>query len=384
MRRWRCALAVAALALAAVSVRADPRLLGGFAGSVDLPAGWHAVSGTDRFASRTGGAVLQVTVFPPNSFTNPREMAQTIEAELGAAGKGAPFTYSGRAAFMSDVSLESGTSALRGYLVAVLDAEHPVALIAFAPENSYNTVHDELLSALDSYSIDTAALLEPGPISQFYYPYPAPRRTPMRLAVGRNEYSAPVDVREIDASQTVIDRESRVLAENKSVNVDAWRRYYRMIFRDNYHRLDPYLPFVKNALAPGTSSDTQTAQALLSWMQGFLYERDGTLADLSSPLLSFVTQSGDCDSRTLLYSILLRHLGISAVLMVSSTYSHSMVGVLVNGQGARIAYEGRRYLVAELTARVPLGMIDSGMADPAGWVTVDLAPSSVAATLPRG
>jgi acyl CoA:acetate/3-ketoacid CoA transferase alpha subunit len=70
---------------------------------------------------------------------------------------------------------------------------------------------------------------------------------------------------------------------------------------------------------------------------------------------------------------LLEHLGVKTILMVSAVYSHSMVGVLVPGKGARYEYDGKEYLVAELTADVDIGMIDGTMADPKGWIPVDFA-----------
>ena len=83
-----------------------------------------------------------------------------------------------------------------------------------------------------------------------------------------------------------------------------------------------------------------------------------------------LSRSGDCDSLGMVYVLLLRRLGFDAVLLVSSKYSHAMAGVDVPGKGARIAYEGKNYLVAELTDKVELGLIDQTMADPAGWIPV--------------
>jgi hypothetical protein len=70
------------------------------------------------------------------------------------------------------------------------------------------------------------------------------------------------------------------------------------------------------------------------------------------------------------YVILLRRLGFDAILMVSTKYSHAMVGVDIPGPGARYTYEEKAYLVAELTAKVDIGLIDQNMADPAFWVPV--------------
>ncbi|HUX19887.1 MAG TPA: hypothetical protein VMW69_01520, partial [Spirochaetia bacterium] len=59
-----------------------------------------------------------------------------------------------------------------------------------------------------------------------------------------------------------------------------------------------------------------------------------------------------------------------------AVFSHSMVGVLVPGKGARYEYDREGYLVAELTANVAIGMIDGTMADPKGWIAVDFSTLS--------
>ncbi len=110
---------------------------------------------------------------------------------------------------------------------------------------------------------------------------------------------------------------------------------------------------------------------LLSWIQDYKYYRTGTLSDFLSPVTCFVQEKGDCDSRALLYIILLKHYGIDAILMVSSVYSHSLAGVAVDGKGARFTLNKVPYLIAETTAQVSIGLIDQKMADPAKWLGID-------------
>lgn len=331
---------------------------------------------TPHFASASGEAGLDVAEYPAGSFAEPRKMALAVQAELGARGEGATYLYSGRPAYIADVTFEMSDAPYRGYLIAVVGREKDVALLGYASKKSYDAYRDEVLSALDSYAFDRRELRYPGPVSQFSSFPPAVKGKPMTFWVGGKRYRGVVDVREIDAAQSVIDRETRILAENTKVNREAWQRFYRVIYRDSYHRLDPFLPAVLDGLSLAGKNDYERAALLLQWMQGFLYARTGTFTDLSNPLLTFLTQSGDCDSRTLLYSLLLEHLGVHSVLMVSAVYSHSMVGVLVAGKGARYEYRGKRYLVAELTAPVALGLIDRAMADPRGWIGVDFSPLS--------
>lgn len=340
-------------------------------GYVDLPAGWSYSASQESYLNRTGQTGLQVV--KESDAESAKALYDSELRRLGARGEGVGFSYSDFPAYIGEVVFQRGSGDFKGYLVAIAAPNAEVSLLGYSSVSHYVANFDEMLSALDSFSLTGSGLREPGAISQFYYPFPAKKREPTPLFLLGRQYTVGLDVRELDASQVLIDRETRVLSENKAVNTEAWRRFYRIIFRDNYHRLDPFVSTVVEGLDLASKSPKERAVALLKWMQGYLYARTGTLADLSNPLLTLATQTGDCDSRTLLYSILLEHLGVKTILMVSAVYSHSMVGVLVPGKGARYEYGGKEYLVAELTANVEIGMIDGAMADPKGWIPVDFA-----------
>jgi hypothetical protein len=117
-------------------------------------------------------------------------------------------------------------------------------------------------------------------------------------------------------------------------------------------------------------SREEIPRLLLSWLQSFKYDRTGTLSDLLCPIAGAVSQSGDCDSRALVYAILLDYFGIDAILMVSSEYSHALAAVDTSGEGARFFHDGKQYLIAELTEQVALGMIAADMADSSKWLGV--------------
>ena len=55
--------------------------------------------------------------------------------------------------------------------------------------------------------------------------------------------------------------------------------------------------------------------------------------------------------------MILESMGIDCILMLSREYSHAMLGVDVPGGGVRFEFEGRKYLVAETTAKTGLGTI---------------------------
>ena len=366
----------------------------------DPPEGWKVVDVSNpdslSFSDPTGRAVIEVLRYPANRYVTADAMAKDIGDRLHAKGDRAHFSYNGSDAALCDYTFAAHNVEVRGYDVFIVGRDSDFAIITFAPTDVYNQYHDLLLSAADSFSASGKDLLYPGPISQFYQPFPqsghnaADEKPPATVSFpGGANIKLPFGKNEGDASQVVIEREARILSAyqpksgqasaalpapgaSEALWEKAWTRYYRMIHRDNYHRLDAVAAEISSVLDAAHDSDAQKASALLSFLQGFHYVRTDTLSDLESPVTCLLGQSGDCDSLGMTYSILLNHLGIDAVLMVSLKYSHSMVGVDVAGNGARFAFDGKKYLVAELTAPVPIGRIAQEMADPAYWLGVKL------------
>jgi hypothetical protein len=189
----------------------------------------------------------------------------------------------------------------------------------------------------------------------------------------------------------VIEREARVLNtyappadtprrlgdEPAPAWVRAWRRYYRMLFRDSFPRLEPVAEAIfMDMVDAGVAREDMPAR-ILEWLQTAEFERTRSLSDLMSPAACLVNFRGDCDSLGLTYAILLHHLGFEAIMMVSAEYSHALVGVDVPGEGARFPFRGREWLVAELTEEVGIGRIAQEMSDIGGWIGIKLDPTVV-------
>jgi hypothetical protein len=185
----------------------------------------------------------------------------------------------------------------------------------------------------------------------------------LKVAIGKGDR---------DASQVLVEREARMLAEYKAAQVDAWTRFYRLIYRDCYHRLDGIVKAVRDALAAEKVPEKEAPLKILSWIQGFTFERTGTLADFLSPLSVAVSASGDCDSRAILYDAILDCYGLDAILLVSVTYSHALAGVALDRDGAAFILDDRKYIVAEMTEVVDIGMIAKTMADAKQWIAMRL------------
>ena len=352
---------------------------------LDIPIGWTVLRAESpeevTFTDLERNAVLRVLVFE-NRFDSIEQLGRFVRRKFDAYGDNAGFAYNGYDSLLADYRFSAGLDELRGYFLLVHAGRHSYVVMGYAALARYEQYHDVLLSAVDSFAPGSAARLLPGPVSQFYYPYPAPHPTNRTVTVDGARLRVPLDDGELEATQVLIEREARLLTAygqhayrrpdpgNLPPWAAAWQRYYRAVYRDNYARLAPLARQLDEHFSATAVPADRIPHELLAWLQDFAYYQTGSPSRLLSPLLTLVTRSGDCDSLGLTYVILLHHLGFDAILLVSSEYAHAVAGVNVAGDGWRYQFEGRSYLAAELTADAELGLIDGTLADPGGWIPV--------------
>ncbi len=359
--------------------------------TIDLPEGWHSVSKYNSesdswnvsFTNSFSSAFLNITTFPGEQFSNSREMYDYVKKELKAEGEAADFTFSGMEATLADMHFKVKNRVKRGYFVFINGNSYDYALISFTDSSIYKKNIDEILSAIDSFSPQKDNDRKtPGPIGQFLYPTTNNKNNSSPISksitIGKHTYLIPFEKEEIEATQALVEREARILTHYKGgtpLAIAAWKRFYRMIYRDNYHRLDRLY-----SVALGKSIKNFSREKLmretLKWIQGFSYSRTNTISDLLSPLATAFNQSGDCDSRALLFIILTHQMGIDSILLVSSKYSHSAVGLGIEAKGAKIRFKDKNYVYTETTDKVEIGMVPTKMADPSGWIRIKLSFSN--------
>ena len=100
------------------------------------------------------------------------------------------------------------------------------------------------------------------------------------------------------------------------------------------------------------------------------YERNFQGSDFLNLVTGITEGRGDCDSRAMLWAILLAHIDIRAAMMVSRHYGHAMGLTDLSGTGARFDHLGIQWLVAETTANVDIGLIAQDVSDPQFWLGV--------------
>jgi len=235
---------------------------------------------------------------------------------------------------------------------------------------------------LDSIAPSDAERLYPGPVTEYSYP----RGEQIIVPIATSGVTAAVCKNDAEASQMFIEREFVILTTytNTAAWKQAWLRYYRLIYRDSYARVENIaMALIKkwgrggtgnsgagNAGNANSGADRLFAQKALSFVQGFKYERNQVGSDFLNLITTASDGSGDCDSRAMLWAIILNYADIRAAMMISPKYSHAMGLADVAGAGARFDMYETNWLVAETTATVDIGLIDKEQADPKNWFGV--------------
>jgi hypothetical protein len=371
---------IALLLLAAASPSAAKELSTGTGAVIDMPSGFTPLEGSDEtryaYTDANRGMELDILIFAPGRYGTAEAMAADILGQMGSTGDTSSYPYQGRDAVIADLEFSAAGISRKGYAVFICDPGKPgsgYALVASTESTRFDSYSELILSCLDSFSIDPAARRFPGPISQFLIPLPAARGEKKTVSLPAGTVTLPWSSQEAKDEISLAQREYRVLTmylQSETLWKDAWARYYRMVYKQSSAPLDDLVKAFASSLP--ADDPTECARKVLSWVQDFHYERDFAGIDFVPPLVAAFERRGDCDSRAMVMGIILESMGIDAVLLVSREYSHAMLAVDVPGGGQRFPFKGKSYLVAETTAKVGIGKIDSTQTDLSKWLPVDI------------
>lgn len=258
-----------------------------------------------------------------------------------------------------------------------------IVLISYSPAEQKDACSQFMISLINSLCVDTKYYNKPGIVMAYAFPDEGKKR--LQLNVSGTKVNTSIDKVSEEAAQFFIDLEFSVfkLYANHKLWKEAWQRYYRMIYRDNYGRIEGCIKDITQRLieeaeaAGSTDVNLYTAQKLLSWVQDFSYTRKNTSAsesDFTSLPEALCGGGNDCDSRSMLICACMRYLGIESVLLISRDYSHAMTAVELDAPGQKFIPENSEIelLMGETTAKVTWGMIAQDMADRTKWIPVYL------------
>lgn len=360
----------------------------GFA--VDIPEGYEFIGGDgrNRFSfSAPIETMFDIVVYGSETYASLQETAEGVKRQLGSRGEISYFDYHGKEAALMEMIIDDPKNPLYGwcFIGELPEKKAYLTALAYAPENIGNLQKNEVLSfhfsVLDSIILSKIDRYAPGPITEFAYP--RGDQTETLLAGGR--YKAFIHEGDAEAAQSVTDREFAVLASyaDSPLWKEAWIRFYRAVYRDAYERLGNISFIVERSLfleeqEEGNNSEKNDdekrafAEDVLSWVQSFRYERDLMGSDFVNLVSAAVEGRGDCDSRAMLWALILQRNNIPSAIMVSKDYGHAMGLADITGDGARFDFQERKWLVAETTASVPLGLIGESVSDPQYWLGISL------------
>ena len=354
-----------------------------FGFSLDIPEGFeiadYTEDGMSYFFSHPNLPVTLVMKITEEKSKNSAEVLKTNLTKLNAKGDTDSFNWNGTPCGISTFTMTLDDNYFGWAVTAPLKVQnYYVLLICYAPANQ-KACEQFIISTINSLCIDSEFLNTPGIITS--YAFPPEGRKAFSVNIGGQQIKTSLDKSDEVAAKFVIDLEYAVLTlyANHKMWKEAWQRYYRMLYRDNAGRLQQTAGDIYNALYPELKkskpqdADIKYAQALLSWVQTFSYQRAASKneSDFTSLPASICGKGSDCDSRSMLVSVLLNYTGIDTALVISREYSHAMVVTDIPAPGQTFTMEdGREYLFGETTAKITWGMIAQNHADRTKWIPV--------------
>ena len=355
-----------------------------FGFSLDIPEGFEIADYTEDgmsyvFSHPNIPVTLVMKLTEEKNAKSAAEVLNINLKKLNASGETDSFKWNGTVCGISNFSMSLDDN-YSGWAVSapVKIQDYYVILLCYAPE-SKKGCDQFIISTINSLSINNEYLNTPGIITS--YAFPPEGSESVLLKIGEKEIKTSLDKSDEEAAKFVIDLEYSVLNlyANHKMWKEAWQRYYRMIYRDNAGRLQQTAKNIYDSIYPELKkskpqdADIKYAQALLSWVQTFGYERTQSKieSDFTSLPASIKGKGSDCDSRSMLVSVLLNYTGIDTAMLISREYSHAVVVTDIPAPGQTFTMEnGREYLFGETTARVTWGMLAQDQADRTKWIPV--------------
>ena len=367
--------------------------------SVDLPEGYNYTGGDGKdnfsFENQDGAKFDLIIYHAAAGKTVPSDveaLGRDIQNRLKNKGEINTFEYRQKKALIIELSFSSpggGNSEstgrfypMEGWALCLelglpvtaqksggtVTNQRPLLLaMAYGPagKKELQSLH---FSALDSIASDLSDRLAPGPITEFTYP----RETRVHSPVFGLDINAMIYKEDAEAAQALVDREFQVLTRyaNAPNWKEAWIRYYRAIYRDSFDRLTDIAFQVERKLNVPARENRDFANEVLQWVQSFEYERNFQGSDFQNIVTAAIEGRGDCDSRSLLWAIIMKQAGIQSAMMVSRHYSHAMGLADLPGAGAHFEVEGQKLLVAETTAKVSIGLIGETVSEIEHWIGI--------------
>lgn len=358
--------------------------------SLDIPEGFQIDSYTEDgmsyiFSHPNIPVTLVLRIYNNLDKTDSSSVLKNTLSKLSAKSDIDSFYWSKKTCAISSFSMTIDQN-YKGWAIcapSLIEGSY-INLMCYAPSDKEAACEQFIMSTLNGLCINPDYYYVPGIITS--YAFPSQGKTQNKVTINNKTIISQIDKADIEASNFVIELEYSVLKlyAKHALWKEAWQRYYKMIYRDAFGRLEDFSEKTFEALYPlaekenPSNPDITYAQYLLSWVQTFNYQRAGNIndSDFTSPLAAICGQGNDCDSRSMLLSILLNSIDVESILLFSIDYSHAMAATNIKapGQTYKLEENQKEYIFGETTDNVTWGMIVQDQSDRSKWIPVTFFP----------
>ena len=350
---------------------------------VDIPEGFALVSASsDGKSYLFSHQEIPVSIVLKAEETKGKSADKILRgslAKLSAEEETATFVWNGIGCAISSFSMTLEREFKGWGLCAPAEAGHSVIMLAYSPSEDWDSYWHIIMSALNSLSTGPKNINSPGMIAQ--YAFPPEGRKNLALDINGTAVETSIDAGDTEAAEFVAEMEFSVLKlySSHKLKEQAWKRYYRMIFRDSCGRLGRASEDITKALYPAAlrknaaSPETEILRELLSWVQELGYRRDNmTEYSTDFTVLPAVLEGtgNDCDSRSMMLCVLMSRTGTESILLVSPEFRHAMAAFRLDAPGQKFTADGKEYLMTETTDKLNPGTINADYADRKKWFAV--------------
>jgi len=149
---------------------------------------------------------------------------------------------------------------------------------------------------------------------------------------------------------------------------------YKVLYQENRTSLDNLARAFLWYKEENDLTSRETAQLVIHFIQQIPYQIPEERAYGLSPALEVLAlNEGDCDSKSLLGTIILSRMGYNCVMFLSLHYQHAMMGIDLPSTGQYKSHGPHNYYFVEMTAPGwKIGDIPSSTADIEYWHIVKL------------
>lgn len=350
--------------------------------SIMLPAGFYIVeqdNNSGYYLCNDGIPVEAIVrVYDEGKYSSTQEALQSSISKINGKCECENFKWRNTQCSLGNFEFDYNQTPCTGWVCAIQlpKTQNILCVLSYTAQESDTIFIQCILSILDSINIDRGSYFEAGLVTS--YTFPKSNDITQSISFENKEYQVIFDSSDEEASEYLVEREYSILElyADTDLWLQAWQRYYQLIFRDSYSRMKracfSFTSLLAENMSNGNPSDLEIAEKLLAFTQNMPYGTISERTNFTNICSTFLGKSSDCDSRSILLAILFKQLNIKSTLFVSTEYKHAIVGAVIDKAGAKIQINETEYLLGETTAHVAFGLIAQNMNDTKKWINVPL------------